>query len=320
MRWTWWAGAALAMVGNVGWAVVIGTFEVAWVFWALAAGTLVGAVGSAFTEGKVLAAGGWGLAAAGALALLWDQFQDPFPSDFPAPYLYYVGFLVVAGASITARRGATRPGELAFLGGLACAAAGGLWWTGLDVVRGSLDYTWANASLALGYTLLAYATASRAGNPAIDEGGSRKPPVDNRRGTAESPEREAGEPRPGVGVPIQAGPREVGPRPRSTHYPSRRGKGASESSLPAAAGPYHLVVFAIPRHSCFVMLLPWAALRCWAPRLYSSSWLWSVRTNEQSSPASLQATVHAWRVPLVCVVGVMGLATRTPGPQEAGGR
>jgi hypothetical protein len=98
---------------------------------------------------------GWTVAAVGAAWLLVDQVARGLGPDFPAEYLYYVGFIVAALASIRVRTGRWLPV------GLALSAVGGLWWTALDVLHASFTYTWANAALGIGYALVAWASFQR---------------------------------------------------------------------------------------------------------------------------------------------------------------
>jgi hypothetical protein len=152
------SGFLLAVVGNVGWALIIGTLGVAWPFWAIAAGTLLAGIQRLrLQDRRWMQPTGWVVAAVGAAWLLVDQVPHGLGSDFPAEYLYYVGFLVAALTLFRSRTARLLPW------GLALSAAGGLWWTALDVVHASFSYTWANAALGVGYALVAAASGSRQG-------------------------------------------------------------------------------------------------------------------------------------------------------------
>ncbi len=144
-------------MGNLGWVFIIGDFGVSWPFVAFCLGASVAAMAPFFTWKKKDAvwAVGWVVAAVGAADLLAGELGRTPGSDFPAPYLYYLGFVVAAIGAATALTGRRRAGWTLSAAGVALAAAGGWWWTGLDVVRGPLDYLWANAALGVGYGVAA---------------------------------------------------------------------------------------------------------------------------------------------------------------------
>jgi hypothetical protein len=146
-------GSVLAVLGNVGWAIIIGDLGTAWPFWAMALGTLV----AAFQPlESYRGPWGWLLPSAGALWLLVDQLGHGLGPDFPAEYLYYLGLLLAGAAAVThLLRGPSSRVSLLLAAGLALTAVGGLWWVGLDIAKSFFDYTWENASLGAGYLLLA---------------------------------------------------------------------------------------------------------------------------------------------------------------------
>lgn len=164
------AGLGVAAVGNLGWVVIIGDMGVSWPFLSFALGAAVAAAAPFLARKKkdVVWAGGWAVAAIGAVALLFDEMGRAPGSDFPAPYLYYLGFLVAAVGAVTALSGRRRLGWTLAAAGVALAAAGGLWWTGLDLVRGSWDYLWANAALGVGYGVAAAAVWMRLRSSAVE--------------------------------------------------------------------------------------------------------------------------------------------------------
>jgi hypothetical protein len=157
-------GFGLAAIGNIGWALVIGEFGVSWPFWAFTLACVVAAIGSAVADGRasrILTATGWSVGAIGALRLLLDELGRRPGADFPAPELYYAGFLVAALGTFGLWFRREAPMRWLIIAGAALAAMAGVWWTVLDLAHGSLDYTWANASLGAGFLLVALGLASR---------------------------------------------------------------------------------------------------------------------------------------------------------------
>lgn len=160
------AGLGTAVLGNLGWAGIIGALGTAWPFWAFAVGAAVAAVAPFLGRRRepLAAATGWTIAAVGAVDLLAGELGRPPGADFPAPYLYYTGFIVAALGAVAALRTRRMAALTITAAGVALVAAGGLWWAGLDVFRGTLDYLWANAALGIGYAAAAWGLFGRARN------------------------------------------------------------------------------------------------------------------------------------------------------------